>query len=302
MPAGPMTRGGFAALLDPSYRSVHIESGRERPREYEQIFNIEDMTHNPMKDKQMTGLGTMPTKPEGTQFTLDRPILGGSKEWEAAPYGSAIEFTWEMYRDELFGVGGDLVASQTMAGRYREEVSAFHPLNNAFSTSYVGFTSGEALCGNHVGADGVTRRNRPTVDVGVSVTGHQEMMQHFHTLTNERGIPGLMSPTTILVTGQTYLTAREVYGSSGKPYSTDNEINPLIEDDLRWMVCHFFDTLTYWFGLCAKGMHDLWFMWRDHPIMDSFDDPWTKNAIFTLYQRHTLGGFAKWRGTYGSTG
>ncbi len=34
---------------------------------------------------------------------------------------------------------------------------------------------------------------------------------------------------------------------------------------------------------------------------DSFDDPRTKNAIFTSYQRHTQG-FGTWRGVDGSTG
>jgi len=70
---------------------------------------------------------------------------------------------------------------------------------------------------------------------------------------------------------------------------------------MTWMVSHFLTTTTANFTLAAKGVHDLNFLFRDRPIFDSFDDPWTKNAIFTVYQRHTRG-FGAWRGVDGSTG
>jgi hypothetical protein len=95
--------------------------------------------------------------------------------------------------------------------------------------------------------------------------------------------------------------AREIFGSAGKPYTAQNEVNALIEDDLAYMIVHYFTTSTYWFLLAAKGIHDLQFQWRDHPIFDSFDDPRTKNAVFTSYQRHAHG-WGSPRGIDGSTG
>ncbi len=94
---------------------------------------------------------------------------------------------------------------------------------------------------------------------------------------------------------------REVLGSSGKPYTADNEMNALIEEDLSWMVSHYLTNQTSIFLVAAKSVHDLNFLWRDEPIFDSFDDPWTKNAIFTMYQRFAFG-FGSWRGVDGSFG
>lgn len=295
-------RGAIAALLTPNLRKVYIETGKERPAEAPLFFNMDDMPWNPITDQQVSGLGTMPAKGEGTQFTLDEMVLGGTKTYTAEPYGLAFEATWEAWRDELYGVLEEMTRELARAGRNRMEVDAWSILNNAFSTSFNGFTASEALCSTaHTGLDGVSRANRPSPDIGLSVTGIQSAIVRFENMTDERGLPRLMAPVNVLVGPTNKFIAREILGSAGKPYTTDNELNAIIEEDLTWMVCHYFTTSTYWFMAAAKGVHDLNFLWRDHPIFDSFDDPYTKNAVFTSYQRHTKG-FGTWRGIDGSTG
>lgn len=295
-------RGAFAALLTPNLRKVYVEVGKERPLEYPLFFNVDDMPWNPVSDQQISGLGTMPSKSEGSQFVLDEPVLGGSVTYTAAPYGLAFEVTWEMWRDELYGVMEELTRELARAGRNRQEIDAWGVLNNAFSTSSVGFTSGESLCAtSHTGLDGVVRSNRPSPDIGLSITGIQNAIVRFENMTDERGLPRLLAPSMVIIGPTNKFVAREVLGSSGKPYTTDNELNAILEDDLSWMVCHYLTTSTYWFMAASKGVHDLNFLWRDHQIFDSFDDPYTKNAVFTGYQRHTKG-FGTWRGIDGSTG
>jgi hypothetical protein len=298
----PITRGLFSALLTPDLRRVYVETGKERPLEYPLVFNVDDMEWNPVTDRQISGLATMPAKPEGSQFALDEPILGGTRQYTAAPFGLGVEITWEMWRDELYGVMEEMVREQARASRNRQEVDAWSVLNNAFSTSFVGFTAAESLCSTaHTGLDGVSRANRPTTDVGFSVTGIQNSITRFETLTDERNLPRLMAPTMAIVAPVNKFIAREILGSAGKPYTAQNELNALVAEDLSWMVSHYKTTNTHWHLMAAKGVHDLNFLWRDHPIFDSFDDPWTKNAIFTSYQRHTRG-FGAWRGVDGSTG
>ena len=297
-----ISRGQFSALVAPDLRHVYVETGKERPLEYPLIFNTQDMEWNPVTDRQISGLGTMPEKPEGSQFQPDQPILGGSKAYTAVPYGMAFEVTWEMWRDELYGVMRELSAELARSARNRQEVQAWSILNNAFSTSFVGFTASEALCSTaHTGLDGTSRANRPSPDIGFGVTYLQNAIRRFETLTDERGLPRLMAPSLAVLAPLNKFVAREVLGSANKPYTADNEINALVEEDLSWMISHYLTTNTYHFLLTAKGQHDLNFLWREHPIFDSFDDPWTKNAVFTSYQRHTEG-YGSWRGIDGSTG
>jgi len=297
-----VTRGTISRLLAPDLREVYFETGKERPKEYPLIFNVQDMEWNPITDYQVSGLGTMPTKPEGQQFTMDELITGSTKTYTATPYGMAVEITWEAWRDELYGVMQEMVRCMARAGRNREEVSAWSVLNNAFSTSYTGFTASKSLCStSQTKLDGNTWANRPNPDVGLSITGIQNMVTRFEGLTDERSLPRLMAPSMLVISPSNKFVAREIFGSGGKPYTANNEINALIDEDLSFMVCHYLTTSTYWFGVAAKGQHDLNFFWRDQPIFDMFDDPYTKNAVATAYQRHTQG-YGSPYGVDGSTG
>lgn len=294
--------GAFAALLEPDLRRVYMEVGKERPLEYPMIFNVMDMERRIVRDQQMAGLGPMQTMPEGTQFPLTDPLLGSQKAYTAEPFGLGFEISFEAWRDELYGQFRSLSGELGRASRDRQELEAMSVLNNAFNTAYPGFTSGESLCSTaHVGLDGVTRSNRPSVDIAFSVTALQAAVEHFESLTNERNQTAHMQPRMALVSYQNRWVAREILGSSQVPYRADNEINALVPDDITYMISHYLTTATNWFLLAAMSDHDLQFLWRDRPIFDAFDDPRTKGAVFTVYQRHTKG-FGDWRGIYGSTG
>jgi hypothetical protein len=302
MAGGPIKRGSLTPLLDVDLRKVYVETGKERPLEYPQFFNLDEMDRNPVRDLQISGLGQMPTKPEGTQFGLDEPILGGEKEYLAEPFGLAVEITWEMWRDEQYGVMRELVAELARASRNRQELDAWGVLEDAFDDTVTGFAGSESLCDTaHVGLDGATRANRPSPDIGFSALGIQNAILRFEDMTDERGMPRLLAPTMCLISARNKFAAREILGSAAKPYTADNELNALVSEDLSWMVMHYLTNKTAWFLSAAKGIHDLNFLWRDHPIFDSFDDPWTKNGVWTVYQRHTKG-FGTWRGVDGSTG
>lgn len=298
----PTNTGAIAELLAPDLRKVYVDTGKERPLEFPSYFNVTEMEWNPLTDQQVSGLGTLPGKDEGEQFTMDDILMGSTKTYTASPFGMAVEITWEAWRDELYGVMREMVRELNRASRNRQEVDAWSVLNNSFSTSYTGFTASESLCSTaHTGLDGTSRANRPNPDVSFSQTGLQNAITRFENMTDERNLPRLMTPSMIIIAPENKFVAREILGSPQKAYTSDNEVNALIEEDLRWMVCHYITTSTYWWLSASQGQHDVNFLWRDHPIFDMFDDPWTKNAIATVYQRHTKG-FATWRGIDGSTG
>ena len=299
----PANTAAFSAFIAPDVHEMYVETGKERPSEYALFMNVGDLDYNPVTDRQVAGLGTLADKPEGSMFTLDEPIVGGTKTYTATAGGLAFEVTWEMWRDDLYGLMMEFARELARSGRYREETSAFSVLNNAFSTSFTGFTASESLCStSHARLDGGTAQaNRPSVDIGFSFAGLQAGIINFHSMVNERGLPRVMAPSNVVISPDNLFAAREILGSSGKPYTADNEINSLLAEDLSWTVVHYLTTSSYWFMLAPKGVHNLNFFWRDRPIFDSFDDPWTKNAVFTVYQRHTQG-YGSYRGVYGSTG
>lgn len=87
------TRGYISALVAPDLRKVYVDTGRERPLEYPLFFNVQDMEWNPVTDQQVSGLGTLPSKAEGSPFSLDQILIGGQKTYTAAAFGMAVEIT-----------------------------------------------------------------------------------------------------------------------------------------------------------------------------------------------------------------
>lgn len=299
--ANPITRPGFSELMAPDLFRVFIDTGEEAPVEFSSLVNVIDMPYSPVTDQQISGLSTLQAKGEHEQFELDQPIIGGTKAYTASAYGLAIEFSWEAWRDELYGVFEEMVQELRRASDNRMEVDAHAPLNNAATAGNVGFDGVTLINTAHPALGGGTQSNRPAIDVQFSFTAVQAGMQHFHNMQDERGLPRLMAPSTVLVTPEFYHDAREILGSTGKPLVANNEINALIADDLGWVVSHYLTSSTLWFMLARQGVHDINFFIRDEPIFDMFDDPRTKAAVATVYQRHTSG-FGTWRGVYGSTG
>lgn len=300
-----ITRGAFAALLAPDLRRVYVGAGLERPLEYPSVLNTPTMEWNPITDRYISALGAMPQKAEGATFALDQQTLGGTKVTEAVSYGLAYEVTREAYEDELYG---QFRAGAKFLGRssnHRLEVDAWSPFNTAFSASYTG-QDGLALCHTThttLNAGGATIGNRPSPDIGFSVTGLQNALIAFESMIDERGLPRLLQPSMCIVGPSNKFNAREILGSSLKPFTANNEINSLIDEDLTWMVCHYFPSSqsTQWFLISPKGTHDVNFYVRSAPVFDAFDDPWTGNAIYTVWQRH-VASFLDWHGVYGSTG
>lgn len=292
---------GFAELLNPAIDRIYLDTRRERPLEFREILNVMNMERQNEQDQEFAGLGTMPAKPEGSQFVLDKPIAGGNVTYTSVPYGLAMEITFEMWHQDLFGVMGQMAQELARSSRNRMEVNAATIFNSAFDSSVTGF-DGVSLCSTaHLTPGGQTLANRPTVDIGLSITGIQDGIQHFETLVNGRGLPMLLSPSMVLIDPANRFVAREILGSSSKPFTANNEINSLVDDDLKIFVYHYLTTSTNWFLMANKGQHNLNFKWMNTPIFDSFDDPRSKNAVFTVYQNHS-DGFGSWRGVYGSTG
>lgn len=300
--AAPISRPGFSEVMQPNLFRVFIDTGQAAPEEFNSIVNVLPMPYNPVTDQQISGLGTVPLKMPGEQFELDEPIVGGTAQYLADSYGLAIEFQWEAWRDEMYGTFQEMVRELRRASDNRLEVAAHAPLNLAESGTATGFDGVSLINTAHPQLGGGTAiDNRPAVDIQFSFTAVQNAMRHFHSLVDERGLPRLMAPSKAIVTSDFYHDAREILGSTGKPLTAGNEINALVQDDLVWFVDHFITNLNKWFICAMQGVHDVNFFIRDAPMFDLFDDPRTKNAVATVFQRHASG-FGTWRGFYGSTG
>lgn len=295
----PAVTSAFADLLSTKFQTFLVNVGREVPRLWPQWIAAQEMDTNPYISEKISGMPQQNVKPEGQQFTPGQPTIGGSFQVTATPYGQIFSITWELYRDDKYGVMGQMWSSMARNTRTRQEVQAFGVFNTA-TTANVGYDNLPLLDTAHPDLDGTTQGNRPSPDVTLSQTAIQAGQVNFDLLNDENSLPINYTATRLLLHPSNRYLAREILGSSGKVQTADNDMNALLADGLSWGVSRFITKTQDWFLMAPISDTDIQFMWRDHPRARAFDDPFIEAMDNTNYQRFAMR-VGDWRGCYGSS-
>jgi hypothetical protein len=172
-------------------------------------------------------------------------------------------------------------------------------LNNCFTTE-LGFDTLSIYNTLHTRLDGgATWSNRTTATL--SVTALQAMTNSYETLLNDRGLRMDLAPDKILIPPQLRFTAREILKTAKVPFSAENTVNSLLEEDLRFEVCHYLPSTTAWFVFPSNK--ELWptFFWRERPSFASQDDFLSGDMLNKTFLRFSMGA-AEPQGLFASTG
>lgn len=295
-----MTRGGFSRLLMPGFRKVIFDSYRERPIEGKALVNSLTSKRAYEEDFYIGGFGPMELKPEGGPIKYQDIPEGNVKRYTFTTYAMGFRITREMMDDDLYGIfGNKLSKAMGRSGRLNQEVVMASPFNNAFSTSYPGFVTGEALIGNHTLLNGSTIRNAPLVAADLDLISLQAAMEYFHTITDEQGMPTLNTPSVLVHSMGDYWTANQLLKSQFLPGGNQNDINQIANEGIRPHLSHFLTDPDAWFIMSAD--HDINY-WERRPFtISNTDDFDTEDAKFKATRRNGAG-WGDWRGIYGSTG
>jgi len=301
------TTGGFASLLAPGLFDVLFNEIDHQPNQWVPVFNIYDSVRQYEEELKVAGLGAMVAKPEGTNVTFDDPLISGKVRYTHSSYGLGFRVTREMYDDDLYDVMNEMSAELGRAAAYKVEIDAWSVLNNAFSSSFTGI-DGLALCHTaHTRLDGgTTIGNRPSTDADFSFTSYQAALDAFNTMVDDRGRPLVLMPSLLICDPTFMWAAKEVLGSEYKPYTANNEINPLNMEGVDWLACRYLTNTRSWFLVCPpkqqrKGGHDMKFFWRTRPETSDADEFQSGDAMFKIFARYSKG-FSEFRGVYGSSG
>ena len=289
----------FSDYLSTKWQKVLVNVQKEYPLMHPRVFRVENMDTNPYLAVKISGMPVTPYKPEGQQFVAALPIPGGNFSVTAIPFGQLFSVTWEMWRDDLYGVMMKMWADMGRSLRYRQELQAFSMLNNAFSVA-TGYDNTDLISTSHTDLDGTIQSNRPNPDVTLSQSAIQAGQLNFRLLNDETSRPSGIEPTRVLYHPTNTPLARELFGSSGKIQTANNEMSALLPDELTHAPIRYFVRTQDWFLMAPVEETDLVFMWRDRPRSRQFDDPFTDASDFTTYERPATF-VGEWRSVYGST-
>jgi len=299
----PMVTGAFSQLLVPGLRRVFFQHLKERPTQYDKIFNTNNSSRAFEEDLEVAGLGTMPTKPEGTATIYQDAIQGGKKRYTHVSFGLGFRVTVEMMEDDLYNVMRRMSRELAKSARNVREVRSFNVFNNAFTTEF-GFPKfgvNEPLIGTHTLLGGGVFANRPAVDADLGIASLEAGILNYDTLVDEQNMPALIMPKVVLVHPEFKQVARELLNSEFRPYTANNEINAIMQEGLTWFMSQYLTDTDAWFLIADKSDHDLNFFERAAVRFQNGDDFDTGDAKFKSFQRFSVGA-GEWRGIYGSVG
>lgn len=298
------TTGSFSHLLAPGLRKVFFDEYKQWPEEYSQIAQVETSSQAYEEDLNATGLGRLERKNEGTSLTYDLGIQGNKKRYTHVTFALGFRVSQEMMEDDLYGVMKKMSKQLAMSAKQTVELEFGLFLDDLFTGStYTGFDS-NALCYNtgHPLLVGGTYANAPNPHVDLSISALRAASERMERVVNERGLPLLLRPTTLLVTPTYAWVAEEILKTEKEPYTPNNTVNSTQNlMKLSYTVNHFMSDADQWNLLAPKGQHDIKFFWRKKPVFENSDDFDTKDAKFSVVCRFSLGA-GDWRGLDGSSG
>lgn len=315
-----MVRPSFSQLMQTGLRKLYLETEmlEQRAEEFPTLFNVETSTKQYEQDVKMAGMGPLQEKPEATAVAYQDMIQGGSIRYLHLTYALAALTSKELMDDDQYGVIKKIPQALARSTRFTRESVAFAILNQGFSNT-VTTTDGVSLFNNEhpllggvaatnlgpglqnvVSAAG-TYPNRPPTDLDFSVGALQLATAYFDRLVDAQGMPVTLKPKYVVIPTELKFLAREILGSSGKPGSSDNDINSILAEDYEYIAPHYLTSATAWFLICEKKQHQMNVFIREAPNT-SFDDDFDTDGIRQKTRTRMSAGATDWYGTFGSNG
>lgn len=297
-----MFRGGFSRFLAPGFRKVVFQAYdyRERPLEGSKFTNQNTSSRAWEEDIEVGGFGTLQEKVEGGPIVYQDIPTGVPKRYTWTTFALGFRITQEMMEDDLYSVFGNKMSKALgQAARNNMEVIMFSPFNNAFSTSFSGFRTGESLIGNHTGLRGGVQSNTLPSASDLTLPALQAAFEHFHNLETDSGIPTLFKPKWLVHSIGDYWIAHQLLKTANLPGGNQNDINQISREGIEPVLVHYLSDPDAWFVLADQ--HDVNYFSRRKFAMANMDDFETGDAKFKGTIRHGAG-WGGWRGIFGSTG
>jgi len=291
----------LSRLLDPGLRRIFSDNMAMVADEYGPFVNVETMDEPYFTDYKMAYFGLIPQKPEGQPISYDAPIPGTTKRYDPVNFGMGFRSTHEAVRDERYGQLKKMSSHLGRSVKQSVNILGASAYNNAFSTSFAGFVTGESLCStSHALLGGGTYANRPSTDVALSVAGLQAAVIRMEKTVSDRGFNTPIKPRLLVIPVDLRYVAKEILKTPELPYTNQNTINAIRDEGLMFREWHFLTSTTAWFLLASD--HDINMFWREKPVFASGDDFDTGDAKHKTYFSIAKSDWGEWRGIDGTDG
>ncbi len=292
IPPSPMTRGNVAALLERGIRKVYFNEYMLALKQFEALYNIDGSVKRQETDVVFAGLGQFKKKPEGAPPELDAGAQAWTQQYVHNTWALALKITQEALEDELYGVFLRMAKELAQAAVYTQELDAMTLLNNLAATVYTaGGTGYTLLSTTHFRADGGTWSNQLSSGADLSIESLEALLTQWTTgMLDQRGRKQATMPEKLVVGASDWAVAERILNSIQRPFTADNDINPIRRWNLKAHVMTHLTDDGRWFLLGPTEQTGLnWFNRRPISMQRETDGIGTGNVLMTGSSRWSAG-------------
>jgi phage major head subunit gpT-like protein len=302
----------FGRLLEPGLRKIFMETYKEIPEQYSQVFNVQTSNKAIETDLRMGGFGLWDRKDSAGMVSFQDTPDTQALQYIHEEFASGFTLERKLVDDEQYNQIGKMSKALGRAARATIETKAAEIFNNAFTTP--GFDGQSLISANHKRLDGgPVISNRLATDAGLGSTADgalsdrnlkAALVQVRKNTVDDRGILVQVQPKILVVPPALEYAARTILGSNnisttGNGTGITNDKN-IVQGQLKVVVLDYLTSNTNWF-LIDPTVAELNFFWRKRLEFKQEDDFSTMQAKYRGYMRFSCG-YSDYRGIFGSKG
>jgi len=294
-----MMRTQFQRHLFPGLYEIIMNSYKEKPQQYSQLFNVDRSDSAFEEFRTVAGLGLFVRTPEGVEASQDRFFDGFPKRFNHEDYSLSIGFSHQFLRDiktrVARGRSEDLGRS---ARSTKEEVNA-SILNLGFDALTLGPDGVPLFSATHPNIRGGTQSNIISPVSALSVTSYRLGLTKFRRFYDDTGVRRVnLDAATLVVPAELEYEADEITKSAGRP-DTANRADNVTRGRTTTFVYDYLTDTDNWFILAPKGQHHLQVFDRESFNVKETEEERPRIMWVCAYYAQSYG-WSHWMGTVGS--
>lgn len=316
-----LSSANYGRLLEPGLRKIFMETYKEIPEQYSQVFNVQTSNKAIETDLRMGGFGLWEKKDSAGSVQFQDPTDTQALQYIHEEFSSGFTLERKLVDDEQYGQINKMSAALARSARATIETKAAEVFNNAFTVN--GFDGATLISSTHKRLDGGAMSNRlastdgaGAADGALSDRNLKAALIQTRRQVDDRGILIQVQPKILVVPPSLEYTAKTILQSAGlspngnglftagqtggSALVASNTEKNVIQNSLQVVVLDYLTSNTAWF-LIDPTVAELNFFWRKRLEFSNEKSFETMQQKYIGYCRFSCG-YSDYRGIFGSKG
>jgi phage major head subunit gpT-like protein len=307
----------FGRLLEPGLRKIFMETYKQLPEQYSQVFNVLDSKKAIETDLRMGGFGMWEKKDSAGMVHYQDVPDTAALQYVHEEYASGFIVERKLVDDEQYGQIGKMAKALGRGARATIETKAAQIFNTAIqggtgvNAPVNGFDGASLISAAHKRLDGVTVSNILATGDGAGAANGalsdrnlKAAIIQMRRQTDDKGILIQVQPKILVVPPSLQFIANTIVqsnsisrlGDGSAAATSDKNLLP----NLKVVVMDYLTNNQSWF-LIDPEVAELNFFWRKRLEFKQDEDFSTMASKYRGYMRFSVG-YSDYRGVFGSLG